>query len=309
MMYVNITGLGPNVPSCPSDWGWTSTISYPSTSILFAIFSVTCLIFSIIIAFKYNSVTVFNKKIRTQSISNTMWIVYFITLCLRSVTNTVRYAMDRRSEAQIDWIFFLASLILHGITAFALSLALNHQRKYRSSAPQSPPPNAPPRETDSLLAHKSVSWVVNNVTITEIIFFVLFVIYLVGLYLELMNQSATFFYLFLGAFILQRLPIIILVFMIILAHNDGPSRQCKALLAVGAVLNIANDLPLFVWAQLLPQTCVFVIGSWVDFVHVMNFVSLLLFFLFLRSEYLRNMEECMWNTVSQIQDTFDFRRF
>jgi hypothetical protein len=85
--------------------------------------------------------------------------------------------------------------------------------------------------------------------------------------------------------------------------------------------------------------CTFVFASWVDLIHVFYLPTLVCFFLFIRSEYLRNMEECIWTTVSQIQvsthaphttnntrnaaqraivnarahthaqDTFDFRRF
>lgn len=47
----------------------------------------------------------------------------------------------------------------------------------------------------------------------------------------------------------------------------------------------------------------------VDIVYTVYIVSLLFLFLFVRSEYHRNMEECIWSAVSQIQDTFDFRKF
>lgn len=47
--------------------------------------------------------------------------------------------------------------------------------------------------------------------------------------------------------------------------------------------------------------CVVHALSYIDILSIVNFFALVLFFLFLRSEYLRNMEECIWTTVSQIQ--------
>ena len=57
------------------------------------------------------------------------------------------------------------------------------------------------------------------------------------------------------------------------------------------------------------EKCIFNGFSLMDLMEFLYGLSLLCFFLFLRGEYLRNMEECIWKTVNQIQDTFDFRRF
>jgi len=278
-------------------------------TITFAILAITSFIFSIVVGFKYNSVKVFNRKIRTQNISNTMWILYYCALGFRGACNTVRYALEERHEESLDSVFFLGSLILHGITAFALSLALNHQRKYRSSLP--PPAGAAPKENDPLLAR--YTWFKKTVSGSETLFFFMFVLYLVFLYLQIMKSDDQLYeILFLCAFAVQRIPIIVLVLMIIYGRNsstDGPTKQSKVYLVAAAVLNVVGDLPLTIWSAMLPGGCVFVIASWVDIVHIFYLISLVFFFLFLRSEYLRNMEECIWTTVSQIQDTFDFRRF
>jgi len=306
--------IGKPLPRCPTDWRWTSYISYPSATFLFGILAIAAFIFATIIGFKYNSVRVFNRKIRTQNISNTMWILYYATVGCRGIVNAVRYALEQRHEESLDSIFFLGSLILHGITAFALSLALNHQRKYRSSIP--PPQSQPPKENDPLLA--KYSWCKRTITVSEATFFVLFVIYIVFLYLQIIKSDNVIYeILFLVAFCLQRFPVIVLVFLICIGrwnslstgNADGPTRRSKIYLATAVILNSAGDLPLTIWNAAFPVGCVFVVASWVDMVHLFYIVSLLFFFLFLRSEYLRNMEECIWTTVSQIQDTFDFRRF
>eukprot|EP01111_Echinosteliopsis_oligospora_P009965 TRINITY_DN3016_c0_g1_i1.p1 TRINITY_DN3016_c0_g1~~TRINITY_DN3016_c0_g1_i1.p1 ORF type:complete len:287 (+),score=27.19 TRINITY_DN3016_c0_g1_i1:235-1095(+) len=285
---------------------------------VFGITALICFIFTMIIAFKYNSVKVFNRKIRTQNISNTMWIIYFLTFGVKSTLETVRYAISTEPNiiTDADAILFLISLVLQGVSAFGLSLSLNHQRKYRSSAP----PTAPAPVDNEPLLGKS-DHIIKMISVSEIFFFCLFIIYLVFLYLatrfnekaHLGSKSEIFTYMFLGIYIVQRIPVIVLANTIV-AHrngNEGPSRQSKAILMIAAILHLANGIPLFAWAQLLgSQACLHqTLISWVDIVSIFNVVSLILFFWFLRAEYLRNMEECIWTTVSQIQDTFDFRRF
>jgi len=304
-MYFHFS-IGSDLPICPSSWKWAYLFSYPSVTFNYAILAITSFIISIVIGFKYNSVKVFNRKIRTQNISNSTWILYYSALGFRGTCNTLRYALEEHHEESLDSVFFLSSLILHGITAFALSLALNHQRKYRSSLP----PASAPKENDPLLA--KYTWFKKTVSGSETLFFFMFVIYLVFLYLQIMKSDDKLYeILFLCAFAVQRLPIVILVFIICYTRNssDGPTKQSKFYLMVAAILNVIGDLPLVVWSSMLPGGCVFVIASWVDFIHIFYIASLIFFFLFLRSEYLRNMEECIWTTVSQIQDTFDFRRF
>jgi len=120
--------------------------------------------------------------------------------------------------------------------------------------------------------------------------------------------------LFFAAFGLQRVPVIILVVMIVLVQKntpEGPSKHSKFYLIIAGILNTAGYVPLEVWSAIfgIGRDCVFVVASWVDLIHLVYFTSLIFFFLFLRSEYLRNMEECIWETVTHIQGTFDFRRF
>lgn len=306
--------IGKPLPRCPMSWGWSNYISYPSITINFCIMTIVSLIFAAVIGVKYNSVRVFNRRIRTQNISNTMWILYYAAVGFRGACNSVRYAIEERQEESIESIFFLASLILHGITGFSLSLALNHQRKYRSSIPPTTTPSQK-KEADPLLA--KYSWCRRTITCVETTFFFLFVIYLIFLYLQIMkSDNRVYEYLFLTAFALQRIPIVLLVFLICIGRGssgmqsgDGPTQRSKIYLAIATFINVTCDLPLTIWNSVFPDGCVFVIASWIDLVHILYIVSLLFFFLFLRSEYLRNMEECIWTTVSQIQDTFDIRRF
>ncbi|KAL6077355.1 G protein-coupled receptor [Balamuthia mandrillaris] len=321
-MTINDDQFGRAPPSCPEAWHW---MGYPSVVFVYILMAMTSLVFCLIAAIKYNSVKVFNRSIRTENISNTMWILFYVFIALRAASNAVRYALDRHSDEYLDTYFVYSSIVLYGVTALSLCFALNHQRKHRSTAPAPPqrtPVNEEGRETDPLLTRygrirKTVGW-------SELIFILLFLLYIAFLILFIVKNGGSdkdhrlWLILFIVAFALQRAPIVILVLIIVLQHSslfqkagtqDGPTLKSKIYLVVAAVLNLANDLPLPVWAKILPDNCIFWIGSYVDLIHIIYFISLLFFFLFIRSEYLRNMEECIWTTVSQIQDTFNFRRF
>jgi len=272
----------------------------------------------LVIAFKYNSVKVFNKKIRTQNISNTFWVLFFFSLGFKAACTAVRYSLvPQRSARETTEVsaFFLAEFIMHGLSAFALSLALNHQRRFRSSAP--PPQSAEPKETDPLLA--KYTWLKTTVSGSEAFFFVLLLNYIVFFYLHILfldsSNDQTFEILFYCAFGIQKIPVIVLMLFIVFGSQtgkgtEGPTRRSRVYLALGAFFNVFGDLPLNLWTYMLNlDSCAFIVGSWIDFIVIVYIFSLLFFFIFLRSEYLRNMEECIWTTVSQIQDTFDFRSF
>lgn len=73
--------LNESIPHCPAEpHNALKELGYPTSTIIYVIYAVTTLVFATIIAFKYNSVKVFNKKIRTQNISNTLWIIYYVSV-------------------------------------------------------------------------------------------------------------------------------------------------------------------------------------------------------------------------------------
>lgn len=83
--------LNESIPKCPSTDTYpllVNDLGYPTTTLIFIVYAVTTLAFATIIAFKYNSVKVFNKKIRTQNISNTLWIIYYISMGVRYVKSS-----------------------------------------------------------------------------------------------------------------------------------------------------------------------------------------------------------------------------
>ena len=148
------------------------------------------------------------------------------------------------------------------------------------------------------------------------------------------NTSNTYYFLFIALFLLQRAPVVILMFVIILYKetkptnvnqfeeyeeeeneehlpnmDDGPNGRAKLFLIFATIFNVCGDFPLEVWSDLLPTGCPLYFASYVDLFLFFYIVSLVFFFLFLRAEYERKKEECMWQFVSKFQDDFNFKRF
>jgi len=297
--------LNETLSTCP-EGKITEYMLYPSSAILYGVFAVTTFTFGLFIILKYNSVKVWDKSVSPLYISNTLWIIYYLAMFARASCNTIRYSL-KSTNVQVDSSLFQANLVLQGIAAFALSLTINHQRRYRSSAPAHTT-SASPTDKDPLLAKSESGWL-KAISILEILFALFFLIYLVFLYLALIKGSV-FREIFLAAFILQRLPILIMMLAIVIqSSTEGPTRKSKIVFFFAAIFHLVNDLPTFIWIQILPVGCPIVIASYLDLVSLLNFISIILFFFFIRWEFLRNMEEVIWDNVNQIQTTFDFRRF
>lgn len=71
---------GHNIANCPSPDStiFNGSLYNPTTSVLSLLASILCLSFALVTIWAYNSVRVFNRKIRTENISNKEWIVFFV---------------------------------------------------------------------------------------------------------------------------------------------------------------------------------------------------------------------------------------
>jgi len=104
---------------------------------------------------------------------------------------------------------------------------------------------------------------------------------------------------FLVVYGIQRIPLIYLSFAIFFDPNIvGPTKNSRVLLVIAMLIYLACDIPLEVWAYFLPNQCVFIIASFVDIINIFHLVALILFFVFLRLEYIRNSQECIWKRVN-----------
>jgi hypothetical protein len=219
----------------------------------------------------------------------------------------------------VDWWFEGVSWTLHGLGTFGLCAALNHQRRYRSAAIV----DDEHRETDPLL--RRYSKVKRAFSLLDALFLLVLCAYIALAWLQLHDHDLK--WVFFGAFVAQRLPALILTVVIVFfsspastvvasgtvtdepASYIGPSRKAKTMLLLAAVFSVFGDVPLSFWSFILGQGCVFWIASWVDFLHILYVIGLVLYFSFVRQEYLRLMEEAIWTNVSKFQATFNFSKF
>jgi uncharacterized membrane protein YgcG len=338
-------------------------VAHPSSVGVFGVMAAFALVACVMIMWHYNSVNVFNRKIRTDNISNTWWILFFAAVAFRASTQAAMLALSSQRDELEDHVIYLLALALHGFSCLLLTAALNHQRKYRSAgalpnvlasaqrpaprsaitavagAPRRTPSPATARLAGSASKHASqrsllaggagggggsdggaksaAEWCRANFGGWEFVAVLLFATYLVSLFCNALIAGkeaplTAYYWFFAAMFCVQRLQIIALVLKIVMARAsaDGPTRRSKALLAVGSLTYVPMMLVPLLW-PLLPSAhdCAFYVGSWLDFVNLLDLVTMVLFFFFCRAEFMRNMEECIWTTVSSIQDSFDFRRF
>jgi hypothetical protein len=166
---------------CPQNGYLAKHMHYPSSAILYGLFAVTTLTFAMFIILKYNSVKVWDKSVSPLYISNTLWVIYYLAMFARASCNSVRYSLTPKNpHSQVESTLFEANLVLQGIAAFALALTINHQRRYRSSAPTHTA--STPSDKDPLLAKSESGWW-RAISLLEILFAVLFLVYLVFLFL------------------------------------------------------------------------------------------------------------------------------
>jgi len=300
-------------------------------------------IFAIIIGAQYNSVRVFNKKIRTNEISNTLWILFFVFIGIRSIFDAVRYGLDVvNDDSDKNSGLFMSSLVSDSLATLFLTLSLYHQLKYRSpvklmggqtsqregagsAGGMKRESSRSIRNSDRRLDEQANFRFPFPLLSVESVFFILFVVNLVFLYLNITNfdtEKDAFYWLYVTGYMLQRVPVIILTFFVMFSYtnSDGPSVWARNFLFLGTFFYMGLVAPpsiLTEWFFLeecldgtcqQDELCPFYIGSWIDFLQWLQLASYALFMMFIRSEYVRNMEECIWTTVTQIQDTFDYKR-
>lgn len=136
------------LPRCPPDL-WEGIISYPTVFMTLCATVLMSGVVGAIILLRYNSVRVWSKKIRPPSISNTLWVVFYGCVGIRyhplgfansslltpssSILDCIRYGVPEKTIEHYALGLASASFVFHGLTSLILCLALNHQRRYRST--------------------------------------------------------------------------------------------------------------------------------------------------------------------------------
>eukprot|EP00164_Ancoracysta_twista_P000317 GFYU01000440.1.p1 GENE.GFYU01000440.1~~GFYU01000440.1.p1 ORF type:complete len:376 (+),score=65.55 GFYU01000440.1:514-1641(+) len=288
-------------------------IHVQGATILFCILTAVTASLAIVIYRHYNFVRVYDQKVHSENISNNLWIIYNSVLCLRVLANWLELGFPDDTELNDSLrSIHLGSLLLHGCATLCLSLALNHQQIYRSGVDSQQATTS--WVTGSDMKKQKSAMLQSAVTRTETAFYLLFAGYIVSLYLRVVYpHDELWFWTFFSLFCLQKLPVLVLMLLIVFRHQTlfGPSVRAKVYLLGACLLNIPSDLPLSVYVEVLPKTCILSFLSYIDVVQMCLLLSLCLFFLFVRLEFLRNMEECIWATYLSHMDSdpFDYRLF
>ena len=256
----------------------------------------------------------------------------------RATAQATWLTLSSHKDEADDRVIYLVALALDVLAAAMLAFALNHQRKHRSPGAQL---LLSPRvqRSDSAAAHsdnKPPLW--RRIDAVQALTCALALLCSVALVLNAIAGKEAApdvrYWVFAGLFAAQRLPNVAMVLTTVFARAsaDGPTRRSKALFGVACVAYLPSMvvpllyplIPRWVFCALLPRVadraltravasssthdhCTFYAGSVLDLVNTLYTLALILFFFFCRAEFLRNMEECIWTTVSQIQDSFSFQ--
>eukprot|EP01126_Amoeba_proteus_P034785 TRINITY_DN3480_c0_g2_i10.p1 TRINITY_DN3480_c0_g2~~TRINITY_DN3480_c0_g2_i10.p1 ORF type:complete len:117 (-),score=5.99 TRINITY_DN3480_c0_g2_i10:195-545(-) len=95
-------------------------------------------------------------------------------------------------------------------------------------------------------------------------------------------------------------------------HSGGIPFESKTLLSIGIVINLFADVPLFYWSDVLrlsAQFCIWHSFGVLDIVLWCHTVAQFFIFFFIRAEFFRNKERCVWYYVKEREGVFDFRHF
>eukprot|EP00040_Diaphanoeca_grandis_P028880 m.168069 g.168069 ORF g.168069 m.168069 type:complete len:351 (-) comp31490_c0_seq1:71-1123(-) len=300
-----------------------SRIHYGTIILLACISAIT---FASIIAWRYNHVLVIHRRVRTRTVSNTNWIVYFIAAGVENGLHLCRILTWELNNDVLNFSLFYAQLFASGLSAILLCLALDYQRRYRSHNPPSVPTgfSVPPTNgsfPDSKFLIQSVNGQGgslesgnNNRSVCS---GAMAILLQSGVYCGLLIVEIVFKYgggnsdlsdlvlkwLFMASIWLMQITLVLLAVVIITnVDDDGPRGRGKGLLAFATVLSVScHALPTGVWQAVLPAGCVWDVLSWGDLLDALTFVTYIFYYLFMREEYQRNKETCIYSTVSQIQ--------
>jgi len=278
------------LPYCPTSERPTAPIvQTPSTFSFFLLISLSSLLFASIVFSSFNSVFLphIRKRIRTSAISNTLWIIYFVIVSLRSVVNAVHFGKPTSLRKDNRFLFGMTvcGMFLHALSALFLTLSLNYQRKHRSGFSVNST-NALLNQHQQKIASEREEEKIGSTFkrrtayITDIIFKLgsviisfeawavfCFFFSIISIILRISNMNAVgelaaFYKWFeLAVLLFQRVPIVIICIMIICTGitsictkkptGGGPGIPVRILVLAALLFNIPNDIPLSYWNYFL----------------------------------------------------------
>ncbi|XP_073257256.1 uncharacterized protein [Porites lutea] len=287
-------------------------IYHPTTSSIYITTAALCLLLSTVTQFKYNSVKVLNVTVRSKVISNIPWITYFIVLFMRSVVGAVIYAITPPNDSshyksQLT-AYFMADGFLKSLEVLCLLWALNHQRIYRSGGFMQQEVNSLNSEDlSSSSQHGGFSAATRTlknskteaVFMAQFIFAILFMILLEELKEVNKDKPGLFYWIYMFFFWSQCISTVVLAVLIAAKRNeDGPTFVVKLLVIAGVVFTLPGDIPSFIWSTCLSCSCSpkYFLTAY-DIALFLSIPSIIIFFVVLRTEFLRLDQETQYRVI------------
>merc|ERR1711935_1200701 len=276
-------------------------------TVVWSITVILAIAFAVVTFLKFNSVDVFGKRVRTRHISNNFWILYFAMSAVRSTVDVLRFDYQPINGGSA---VFDAYMVCDAIAMSSLLYALNFQRKHRSR--KSSIEEKPARQINGAGASGSRCILQKDTTWwSEAFIGVVFIGYVaVSVTSCIITSNMALHWVLFGYVILARALIVMNgLFIFFKMHrlsrrsrldvvDDGPSLGTRVCLLFAVFLSALIDLPPSIWHQILPDECTFYIATPYDALQLLKLASLVLYFAVVRNEFKRNMEECIWTTVS-----------
>jgi len=267
-------------------------------------------VFAVITFMTYNSIRVLNLNIHIDAISNTWWIVYFLVSALRSVLNSIKYSVDANHVKALevtDWCVVDLKMLI-------LCFALNYQRKYRSSDLITMEINKVGRSEQPSRRIKLFLGVKKTLSSSGLVLCTFAIVTLASIIVSCVlistdntdkNGQQYLFWIYVGSISWNGLVSLFLVYFAMdVRSSEGPRLRIKIMFILAVLLSLPSDLPFHIWRNcIFEHTFCFIknIFSFYDCVVLLDVLSLFLFFLIMRREYLRLKQECEWAMLNEVQ--------
>lgn len=287
-------------------------LNHPVTSIIYVTTAFLCVFLGLVTHFRYNSVTVLNLIVRSHVISNTAWIVYLAVLFLRSTLGAVIYGATSAQEPAKPlrlMVYFIADGALKSLEVLCLSWALHHQWKYRSSGFFQQEINSfnsgeysITGSDNGLRPNKLFKSKSGALFVVQFLFAMLFLILLEVLLHHRKERTEgleALYWTYLGMVWIQCITTVVWVISIAKnRHEEGPTLMTKILLVIAVIIILPGDIPPFVWSFCIQcKYKPWPILTCYDIALFLSIPSVIIFFLVLRTEFLRLDQEAQYRVV------------
>ncbi|XP_065843093.1 uncharacterized protein [Oscarella lobularis] len=290
-----------------------------SGALLFGLGAVETIVFACVLLAKYNSVIVMKRRIHIATTSSVRWILFYLLLSFRCVVYTAYNSFPPKNNETSCKITFITGNVLEALALLMLLLALYHEWKCRSTVYVT---------QGGFFRKKRLMVSFCEFLISPQCIFVLHclatLLFLTVAELECFrsgtklcprspgSDSDWLFWTFAGLIVsMYFFAIVTAIVRVADRKRDGPNAKSIIILFLALALNALSCFPAFLLQQVSPKlvNCIVAIDCYaspIEFIQLSAMLSWLLFFVFIRNEYLRVVQESKHAIIGDIQAMLDF---